>query len=362
MYVIAVVFQNEPRAPMRASMPPPPISLYYRERRRPDYDEGIKLKLRSEPGNPASSEYSFFMRYLKATDNDPEYFCDWVTDLKKVINGQNITGGPARYRLVRDLTKGRHLFDFNAFAQELGAETIPHFDQCIRRLGLQIFPKQSKSRQIFALRNSVKPDKITIRNFVGRLKDISGKMDEVEPLGLDEDDWKDILVRAMPEQYIRRMFDHGFDPDDHDFLETLNMFERFETADNLMRRPKTISPRGRQRREQSARRQGNYRQEKRKPFRRNSFHPNRTYVRNPPPQQPNNGFNPNRRFNSNLNRRPNSGNNFNNHRRGNANRFGRNRRRDNNGGGRFNQFNRRQQEANVLDELHTEGAGSDTSL
>ena len=354
-------------------MPPPPIGLFYRQRRRPDSDEGIKLKLRSEPGNPASTEYSFFMRYLKAMDNDPENFCDWVIDLKKVIAGQNIAGGPGRYRLVRDLVQGRHLFDFNTFAQELGAETIPHFDQCIRRLGLQIFPKQSKSRQIFALRNLIKPDKLTIRDFVGRLRDISGKMDEVDPLGLDEDDWKDILVRAMPEQYVRRMFDHGFDPDDHDFLETFNMFERFETADNLLRRPtRAASAQRGRRRERPAHRRHNRRpDQQRRPFRRNPFnrerrrtpfHPNRTFVRNSPQQRSNNGFNPNRRFNSNFNRRPNSGGNFNNHRRGNANRFGRNRRRENNGGGQSNQFNRRHQEANVLDELRREGTDSDTSL
>lgn len=350
-------------------MPSPPIALYYKQRRRPDADEGIKLKLRSEPGNPASSEYTFFMRFLRAHENDPEYFCDWVIDLKKVIAGQNIGGGPARYRLVRDLLQGRHLFDFNSFAQEAGAETIPHFEECIRRLGLQIFPKQAKTRQIFAIRNSVKPDKSSIRDFFGRLKDIAVKMEEVEPLGLDEDDWKDILVRAMPEHYVRRMFDHGFNPDDHNLLETLNMFERFEVADNLMRRPTRSTSTPRRRRDRPVHRRDINRTGRRRPFRRRrnfpsrpSFPNNRFSNRNAPRQQSHNGFHSNRRFNPNFNRRPDSGGSSNNnHQRRNAGRgFQRNgRNRFNNGGGRFN---RRRQEANCLDELRREGADSDTSL
>lgn len=45
-------------------------------------------------------------------------------------------------------------------------------------------------------------------------------------LGLDEDDWKDIFVHAMPDDHISRVFEGGFDPADHSFLETLNGLER----------------------------------------------------------------------------------------------------------------------------------------
>ena len=342
-------------------MPPPPISLHYKQRRRPDSDEGIKLKLRSEPGNPASSEYSFFMRFLRAHESDPEYFCDWLIDLKKVIAGQNIAGGPARYRLVRDLIQGRHLFDFNAFAAVLGAETIPHFEACIRRLGRQIFPKQARTRQIFAIRNCVKPEGTTIRDFFGRLKDIEAKMEEVDPLHLEEDDWKDILVRAMPEHYVRRMFDHGFDPEDHNLLETMNMFERFETADNLLRRPARNPGAARNRRREKPPIRNHYRQGRRRQFRRQpnfasrpSFPNNRFSRRNSPNQNSHGNFHSNHRFNPNFNRRFGSGDGSNRQRRN----FRGN--RDRNGSGN-NRFNNRRQEANVLDVLR-EGSESDTSL
>ena len=191
-------------------------------------------------------------------------------------------------------------------------------------------------------------------------------------LGLTENDWKDILVRAMPDHYVRRMFDHGFDPDDHNLLETINMFERFETADNLIRRPTRISNTAGNRRRQppNPNRRNNHRQGRRRPFRRQpnfisrpSFPNNRFSRRNSPHQNSHNGFHPNRRFNPNFNRRFGSGDNSNNNRqrRNNGGNFGRNRGRNNNGGGRFN--NRRQQEANVLDVLRREGSSeSDTSL
>ena len=107
-----VVFDRHGRVthgPPRASLPPPPISLFYRPRKPVRSSEGIKLKLHSEPNNPNNnSEYSFFMRFLQPHDTDPEDFCDFVIDLQKVIHGQNLQGGPARYRLAKDLLKGRH--------------------------------------------------------------------------------------------------------------------------------------------------------------------------------------------------------------------------------------------------------------
>ena len=369
---------NEARAPTRATLPEPPIGLYYRQRRTPEIDEGFKLKLKSNPGDPNSSDYTFFIRYLKPNDSDPEYYADWVIDLKKVIQGQNLMAGPPRYRLVRDLLQGRHLFDFNTFATELGAETIPHFEECIRRLGRQIWPKQSKSRQIFWLRNSMKPDSMTIRQYVGRLRDISTKCDAVWPLDLEEEEWKDILINAMPSHYVRRMFAHGFDPDDHDFIETMDILERFETADNIGKAPRRAPARS-SRTTRTTRRRGNRNDNRRgnrfdrdrggdqrsnfrnrRNFRgRNNFQRNRPPFRNP---QNRSDFRSNRRYNSNsnnqdANRRSNGNNNFS--RGGSGNNFRRNRGRNFRGGDRAN---RNQQEANALDVLRRSGTESDTSL
>lgn len=376
--VAAVVFYDDSRvSPARASLPPPPIPLSYRSSGRSKRGSaGIKLKLQSEPNNPANaSQYGFFMKFLTPLDTDPETYCNWVIDLKKVITGQNIAGGPARYRLARDLLQGRHLFDFNAYAQELGAETIPHFEECIRRLGLQIFPKQSKTRQIFAMRNAVKPERVSIRDFFGRFKDIEAKMQEVEPLGLNEDDWKDILVRAMPEDYISRMFEGGFDPENHTLLETLNRLERYETADLVgngrsrvraspKRRP---APRPTSRKERFGR-------DKRRTFKRNRHFNNRSFNnrsfnnRSSNYQQNRNRFASRRQFNPSSNQRPAfngnrqanaNGNNFQRNVRFNRNGNGNNR---NNGGGN-RRWNRREQEANQIDIIDQDASNSsDISL
>ena len=381
-----MVFRNYGRGnPVRAALPPPPIPLSFNSYNRRDdrRRSGIKLKLRVEPNNAQNlSEYYFFMKYLTPTDTDPETYCDFVIDLKKTIEGQGIQGGPGRFRLMRDLLQGRHLFDFNSFAQELGAETIPHFDECVRRLGMQIFPKQSKTRQIFAMRNTVKPDGVSIRDFFGRIKDVAMKYEQIEPLGLTEDDYKDIIVRAMPEHYISRMFEGGFDPDDHDLLETLNRLERFETADLVGgRRPRDRSIHTRDRSMQSARKPrrlhkrnncfqknrpykfSNYNRPRFKPFH------NRTYRRPGDNNRHNGRFQARRQYNSTSgNNRPNfvnrgggsnsNGNNFRPHQNG---RFQRNP-NNNRGQGQNRQWTRREQEANQLDVVEQVSASSDISL
>ena len=382
--VAAVVFMEDSRfSPARASLPPPPIPLSYRSGGRSGKRSGgIKLKLQTEPNNPANtSQYTFFMRFLTPLDTDPETYCDWVIDLKKVITGQNIAGGPARYRLARDLLFGRHLFDFNSYAQELGAETIPHFEQCIRRLGLQIFPKQSKTRQIFSMRNAVKPDRLTIRDFFGRLKDIEVKMEEIEPLGLNEDDWKDILVRAMPSDYISRMFEGGFDPENHTLLETLNRLERYETADLVGgQKSKTrTTPRERQSRRPRIRTEIFKRKLRRNFERRQRFNnrpsfPNRPFQnRFSPHQNTYNGLASRRHFNPAANRR--LGNN-NRHGGGGNNNFRRNVRFNRNGNGHGNgngsnrsngsgnrRWVRREHEANQIDVIDQNASNdSDVSL
>ena len=361
----------------RASLPPPPISLFYRPRKPTRSSEGIKLKLQSEPSNPNNnSEYSFFMRFLQPHDTDPENFCDFIIDLKKEIAGQNLQGGPARYRLAKDLLRGHHLYDFNSFAHELGAETIPHFEECMRRLGRQIFPRQSKSRQIFAMRNAVKPERQSIRDFFGRLMDIAVKMEPIEPLGLDDDDWKDILVRAMPEHYISRMFEGGFDPADHDLLETINRLERFETADLVMRQRQNRNPPRGQQSDRNRRRIGRRDHQRRgrdRNFRdrtfpsRNAF-PNRAFHnRNSPYRPTHNNFPARRQFNTHANRRNNNfrhggGNNSNFRNRGGTNNFQRNNggRRNNNNNNR--RFERRSQEANQIHVLRQAQSDDDSDV
>jgi hypothetical protein len=381
-----MVFKNYDRSnPARASLPPPPIPLSFSSYNRRDdrRKSGIKLKLRVEPNNAQNlSEYYFFMKYLTPTDTDPETYCDFVIDLRKVIEGQGIQGGPGRYRLARDLLQGRHLFDFNSFAQEMGAETIAHFDECIRRLGMQIFPKQSKTRQIFAMRNAVKPDGISIRDFFGRIKDVAMKFEQIEPLQLTEDDYKDIIVRAMPEHYISRMFEGGFDPDDHDLLETLNRLERFETADLVGgRRPRNRSiqnerkPRRLHKRNRGFQKNHSYKfnNYNRPQFRHTPSFQNRTYRRTGDNNRHNGRFQAQRRFKSTAgNNRPNfynrgggsnsNNNNFRRNDRHHQNGRFRGNQPNNRGQGRNRQWNRREQEANQLDVVEQVSASSDVSL
>ena len=372
----------------RVTMAPPPMPLVPRTRPPAKSEDGIKLKLRSEPTNPDSSTYTFFMRFYKADMNDPEWYSDWVLDLKRVIRGHNITGGPARYQLARDLLRGRHLYDFNSFAQQLGAETIPHFEECIRKLGLQIYPPQARSRMLFAIRNSKKEDFQTVRDYVGRLQDISIKMEVVDPLLLDDDQTKDIVVRAMPDRYMSRMTNQGFKPEDHTVVEVIDLFERYEAADLILniRGRGRVTPRGRRGRNAQAqfssnilrRNDGRRRQHRRDRHQRNnlsrSFNPqNRPFfARNNPRPYGYNGYSSARYDPRGNNRAANPrGNNHRGFRPNNPGRHNNQNRnwRDNNpgGGNRRNnngQNNARREEANALDELRvqTDGSDSDSTL
>ena len=377
-----VVVDSIPRGRAHGNMPPAPISIHPRQKPSIKDSETLKYKLRCEPADPNSSTYYFIMKVLPSNCNDPEQYCDFLIDLKRVINGLGLQGGPARYRLAKDLLKGRHLFDFNSFAQILGPETIPHFEECLRRLGLRIFPPQAASRQLYWMRNATMGNNQTVRDFMGRLQDIIVKMEEVIPLNVDDDDMRDMVLRAVPERYTSRMTNQGFVPEDHTLLELIDLFERYEAADLILRvrgGPRN-GPRGRERRAapQQRDRRGRHGRNRNR-FRNHptrDIMPNRNYNnRNAPFRNTHNGFVPGR-FDPRNNRRQHFGNRpnqggFRQNRNGNRphgpdNHNNNNFQRRNNNYRRDDGNNRRREEANALDVIREQpddsSSGSDASL
>ena len=92
----------------------PPIPLDRQVKKRLVRSQYITLKLRSNPTKDASQTYNLILPYYNSAS--PEEWLIFCTDLNKAIIGQNISQGPTRYTMARQVLQGDALASFDAAA------------------------------------------------------------------------------------------------------------------------------------------------------------------------------------------------------------------------------------------------------
>ena len=83
---------------------PPPIPLERPEPKELEKDDYVTLKLKTVPRSSTSAEYSLNMLYF--CNGTPEEWLKFLTNLKRVFNGQNLTTGPHKFSMARRLLVG----------------------------------------------------------------------------------------------------------------------------------------------------------------------------------------------------------------------------------------------------------------
>jgi len=98
--------------------PPPPVPLEQPEPRELKKSEFLKLNLKSNPGNPNSETYSICIPYFK--HGTPSGWIFFNKTFKKIIVGQNLKTGSAKYTMARTLLQGDALRIFEKAAKKFG--------------------------------------------------------------------------------------------------------------------------------------------------------------------------------------------------------------------------------------------------
>ena len=108
-------------------------------------DNCLTFKLRSVPTEENSTTYELTIGYFKT--GTPEELLLFLTSLKKIFVGQNITTGPNRYAIAHRLLQGDSLAAFNRAATQHGTETVAHFEDTLKSLKAHVFPRKALANQ-----------------------------------------------------------------------------------------------------------------------------------------------------------------------------------------------------------------------
>jgi hypothetical protein len=211
--------------------PPPPIPLQRPEVPELKKSEYLVMKLRTDPADPASQTYDLSIRYFRM--GTPEEWLLFVRDLRRVLIGQNITTGPAKYAMIRRLISGDAEAVFNRAATNHGNETNANFELCLKDVTTHVFPQRALVHQRRHMRHKFKkPRDMTTRSFSARLVEINSYLAEFPPFEegqmLPDEDMVDILEFSVPKAWQENMIIQGFEPALHTLNEVVEFCERHE--------------------------------------------------------------------------------------------------------------------------------------
>ena len=214
----------------------PVIPLERPKERKLTKDASLTFKLRSTPDDVDSPTYELTIPYFGS--GTPEEYLLWQRDLDKVIVGQNVEEGPAKYSLARRVLTGDALAAFNTAAQTYLPEMDEYsFEYTMMSLTEHVFPKRAlQTQKRYKRRFLWKTREVTVRDFMVRLQEMNlylQKFPEYVPgKELPEDELLDIAEFASPSSWQKAMVMHGFDPIVHTSAEFVEFCERLEFTES----------------------------------------------------------------------------------------------------------------------------------
>ena len=220
----------------------PPIPLERAEGRSLSKGEYLAYKLRNDPADDTSPTYELTVPYFST--GTCEEWLKFRANVDKILQGQHVTTGPAKFLVARRLLTGDALSVFNLALDELGAnETNNSYELCMDALARHVFPKRASQLQKRYMRRFVrKPINMTTKQFAARLQELNAYLPKFPTAHagqaavskLDDDEVVDIMEFGVPRSWQRKMVEHDFDvmtASIHDFVDFCDRMETIGAAD-----------------------------------------------------------------------------------------------------------------------------------
>ena len=195
------------------------------------------MKLRTTPTEATSPTYEITLNYFLS--RTPEEWLIFEKNLDKVILGQNLTTGMAKYAIVRRVLTGNALATFNAAADQHGNVTNENYRLCMADVTKHVFPaKALQTQKRFMRRYLRKPNDKTIREHAARVVEMNNWLTEFPPIRdnqpatkLSDDALLEVLEFGCPNSWQKQMVLQDFDPMEHTVQEFTRFCERIEKTE-----------------------------------------------------------------------------------------------------------------------------------
>jgi hypothetical protein len=210
--------------------------------------EYLAYKLRNDPADDSSPTYELTVPYFST--GTCEEWLKFRANVEKVLLGQHVTTGPAKFLVARRLLTGDALSVFNAALEESGAnETNASFEACMDALARHVFPKRASQLQKRYMRRFIrKPAGMTTKQFAARLVELNAYLPKFPTAApgqatvakLEDDEIVDIMEFGVPRSWQRKMIEHDFDvmtASIHDFVDFCDRMESIGASDEGHKNP-----------------------------------------------------------------------------------------------------------------------------
>jgi hypothetical protein len=217
---------------------PPAIPLERPEVKTFKKTDCLTLKLKSDPtNNDSQTTYELTIKFFNT--GTPEEWLIFMRDFQRVLVGQNIVDGPAKYAMIRRLILGDTLAVFNKAATTQGAENNANFEIVMQAVTAHVFPQRALNYQKRYMRRFMrKPKTMSIREFSARVAEMNAYLTEFPPFEADQElsgeEIIDILEFAIPNSWQKNMVLQGFEPLDHTTAEFVSFCERNEFTEGTL--------------------------------------------------------------------------------------------------------------------------------
>lgn len=214
----------------------PPIPLDRVEGRSLVKGEYLAYKLRNDPADDSSPTYELAVPYFSS--GTCEEWLKFRANVDKVLLGQHVTTGPAKFLVARRLLTGDALSVFNAALAQSGAnETNTSYEWCMDAVARHVFPKRASQLQKRYMRRFIrKPATMSTKQFAARLQELNAYLPKFPTAvpgqaaisKLEDDEIVDIMEFGVPRSWQRKMIEHDFDvmtASIHDFVDFCDRME-----------------------------------------------------------------------------------------------------------------------------------------
>ena len=209
----------------------PPIPLERPEKKELQKGEYLVLKLKSLPSDKDSQTYELSIPYFST--GTPEEWFRFQRDLNRVIVGQGLKDGPAKFAMARRLLEGDALMKFQERAAHYRDESDENYSKVLKEVAEHVLPKKALAYQKRYMRRFMrKPQNMKIRLFIARVKELNEYLKLFPPFAdsqaIEEDELKDIFKFTIPNKWRNQATVQGFDILSHTHNEFIEFCERLE--------------------------------------------------------------------------------------------------------------------------------------
>ena len=215
---------------------PPPISMERPKAKTLSKGEYIRMNLTATTGAEKDTSYTVDVPYFK--NGTPEEWFLFLQMLDRIYKGQNLTTGPQRFVIVRELLQGEALAQFNRKAAEVATQTIASLKVCLQEVTNYVLPRRALQIQRRYMRQiSKKPQSQTIKEYMARYEELNTYLTlfngDGERNRIPDDDLKEHLEWAIPTSWQVKMIEFNFNFIENDLTDVIEFIERMEQSAEL---------------------------------------------------------------------------------------------------------------------------------